>query len=222
FRRVLFRSVDLIAHLATRAPQWRPLREQHQLPHDVGRALGGAVDGLETVQDRLVILRLQEQVYLAQDDHQGIVDLVRDAARQLPHRGQPLRANHVGVRATQLLELQPGFRVEPRVVEGQSDLVGGGFEQRDLLAGESLLGLPAEREGAQDPVAGADRYAQEAADAVRGDRGAGGGQEIRGAAGLVHAPHPSRGGHATDEALADRQYLVDLAQARREAALAAQ
>ena len=80
--------------------------------------------------------RLQQQVHLAEDDHQRVVDLVRDAARQLADRGQPLGAHHVGVRAAQVLELPAGLGVETRVVEGQADLVGDALEQGDLLVGE--------------------------------------------------------------------------------------
>ena len=169
-----------------------------------------------------MVLGLQQQVHLAQDDHERVVDLVRDAARQLADRGQPLGPHHVGVRAAQVLELQARLGVQARVVEGQADLVGARLEQRDLLVAEAILGLPAERERAQDAVARADRHAQEAADAVGGHRGPRGGQEIVRAPGLVHAPHAPGGGHAADEALADGQHLVDLAEAIREAALTAQ
>jgi len=67
-----------------------------------------------------------------------------------------------------------------------------------------------------------DRHAEEPADAVGGDRGPRGGQQVVGAPGLVHAAHAPRGGHPADETLADGQHLVDLAQAVREPALAAQ
>jgi hypothetical protein len=92
-----------------------------------------------------VVLGLEQEVHLAQDDHERVVDLVRDTARQLADRGQPLGPHHVGVGAPQLLELQARLGVQARVVEGQPDLVGARLEQRDLLVAEAVLGLPAER-----------------------------------------------------------------------------
>ncbi len=169
-----------------------------------------------------MILELQQQVHLAQDDHERVVDLVRDPARELADRGQPLGPHHVGVGAAQLLELQARLGVEARVVQRQPDLVGARLEQRDLLVAEAVLGLPAEREGAQDAVPRPDRHAEKPANAVGAHRGPRRGQQVVRAPGVVHAAHAARGGYPADETLADRQHLVDLAQPIGESALAAQ
>src|SRR5439155_428024 len=83
----------------------------------------------------------------------------------------------------QLLELAQGLLVEPRVVERQTDLVGRRLDERDLTGVEAVGDLPAEREGAEDPAAAADRDADEAADLVEPGRGPRPREEVRAAGG---------------------------------------
>src|SRR5262249_183960 len=122
----------------------------------------------------------------------------------------------------ELVELAERLGVEARVVEGQPDLVGGGLQERQLGLVERLERLAAERQGAQDVAAAVDRHAYEAEDRLAP---AGGPGARRGVRVLVVPVEPDRlagEGDPSNEPGADGQAPVDLAQARRHAALAAQ
>jgi hypothetical protein len=122
----------------------------------------------------------EEQVRLSQDGGERIVDLVRDARRQLAHRGQLLGPDELRLGELQLLELSTRFRVEARVVQGDPDLVGRRFHEGDLGLVERLPVPAAERQRAQDAPAAVDRHADEGADPVAPHDGLRRRQEVRG------------------------------------------
>src|SRR5438876_11259519 len=122
--------------------------------------------------------------------------------------------------STKLLELAARLGGEAGVVEREPDLVGGRLEERDLAPLEAVEDLAAERERAQDPASAVDRHADEAPDALAPDRGPGGREQVWVRVVFLDPDRPARGGDTTDQALADRQHLVDGAQARRHPALA--
>ena len=143
---------------------------------------------LSRVQDLLAVPALEQQVHLPEDDHERVVDLVGDAARQFADRGEPLGAHHLRLRPAQAPRAAARVsEYSARIVEGKADLVGHALEQRDLLVGEAAARLASQRERAEDAVARADRHADEAPDAVGGHGGARRVQEVAGPGDVVHA-----------------------------------
>src|SRR5207245_4708273 len=85
---------------------------------------------------------------------------------------------------------------------------------------EAVEDVAAEGGRAEDPAAAVDRHADEAPDALAPDRGPGGREQVWVRVVSLDPDRPARGGDTTDQALADRQHLVDGAQARRHPARA--
>src|SRR3989442_6822158 len=130
--------------------------------------------------------------------------------------------DELGLGAPELLELAPGLRVQAGVVERDADLVGGGLDERDLPVVEALRRLPPERQRAEDAPAAPNRHAPEALNLIPATGGRCGREEV-GPAGHVFQPQRlAGGGDAADQPFAHRQAAVDLAQPRRQPAIALQ
>src|SRR2546422_10375746 len=96
------------------------------------------------------------------------------------------------------------------------------FQERDLARREAVDGLAAERERAEDPAAAVDRHAHETPDVLALDGGSRRREQVWVRVVLLDPDRPAGGGDTADQALADRQRLVDPAQGRRHSALAPQ
>ena len=144
-------------------------------------------------------MALQQEVHLAEDDHERVVDLVGDAAGQRSDGREPLGLDHFGLCAPQVVELLPRLAVEAGVVQRESDLVGGALQQRHLFVGERIRSPPPERERSEDPVAGADRHADEALDPVLEDHSRASGRQIGRLGDLIEASDPPGQRHAPDQ-----------------------
>src|SRR5205814_9577810 len=155
-----------------------------------------------------------------EDRRERVVDLVGDTGGELADRRELLGVDELRLRALQLLELAQRLLVEPRIVERQTDLVGRRLDERDLTGVEAVGNLPAEREGAEDPAAAADRDADEAADLVEPDRGLRPREEVRVPDDVHRLQGPPRLGDPSDQPLAHGQEPADLAQPRGPPALA--
>src|SRR5439155_1706131 len=92
-----------------------------------------------------------------------------------------------GLGLLELVELAPGFRVEPGVVERQADLVRGGLQERDLDIREGLGRPPGKRQDDQDASTALQRDADEAADPLPLDDRPLGGRDRRRLAGRTRA-----------------------------------
>ena len=216
-------AADLIGQRARPSLRRVVAREQQQVLHDARRPGGLVGDDRESAADvRRHFRTLQQQVGLAEDRRQRIVDLVGDPGGQLADGGELLGVDQLGLRAAQLLEAVHRLRVEARVVERDTDLVGGRLHQRHLALAERLAGLAAERQRAQDAAAAVDRHAHESLDVVLAHRVLGRRQQVRRLGDVAERRGLPGGGHAADQAEAERQHPVDLAQLGREAAVAAQ
>ena len=120
-------------------------REQQEVLHDARRPGGLVGDDREPAAEVGCHFRaLQQQVGLAEDRRQRIVDLVGDPGGQLADGGELLGVDQLGLRAAQLFEAVHRLRVEARVVERDADLIGGRLHQRYLALAERLAGLAAE------------------------------------------------------------------------------
>src|SRR3989441_4233669 len=195
--------------------------EEQEILDDAGGARGLVRHDPEALAHLLRRLGIREQeLRLAEDRREGVVDLMRDPRGELAHGGQLLGVDELCVGAPELLELAAHLGVEAGVVEREPDLVGGRLEERDLAPLEAVEDLAAERERAEDPAAAVDRHADETPDALAPDRGPGGREQVWVRVVFLDPDRPARGGDTTDQALADRQHLVDGAQARRHPALA--
>ena len=154
---------------------------------------------------------IEQQMGLAQDGGQRVVDLVGHAGGQLTDRRELLGVNELGLRALELLELAHGLGVEPRVVERDADLVRGGLHQRDLPIGERVTDLAAERQRAENPAPAVNGDAEEAAHAIALDRRLGGRQQVRRLRRVLDVEGLAGSGHPADEPGAHGQLAVDLA-----------
>ncbi len=214
--------LDLLGDLAALAPGRAMLGEEDEVTDDGGGPLGRGVDDPQGLLDLESDGRLGEEVELRHDDGQRVVDLVGHAGGQTIDGGKALSLDHFGLGPAEVVELAVDLAVEARIIEGEADLVGHALEQGHFLVGEPVLGLAAEREGAQDAVARPDGNADEAADAVRAHGRPRRGQEIGLAARVVH-PAPAPGQRDTaDQSVAHGQLEVDAAELVGEAPLPAQ
>ena len=112
---------------------------------------------------------------------------------------------------------------EPRVVERDADLVGGGLDQRDLPLVERVADLAAERQRAEHAGPGRGWHAEEAAHAIAlapptWRRAAGSATRAT----FFRFEGLAGGGHPADEPGADGEHAVDLAQPLGESAVAPQ
>ena len=108
-------------------------REQEKVLHDARGApgfLGDDAEAVAHVRGRLGVR--QQEMRLAEDRRQRIVDLVRDARGELADRFHLLGVDQLRVRALELVELAKRLGVEPRVVERQADLIRRGLDQGQL------------------------------------------------------------------------------------------
>ena len=213
---------DLLRHLAARPSRRAVLGEEDEIPHDGGGALGRGVDDAQRLFHLGAHGSLSHQVELRHDDGQGIVDLMRHPGGQAVDGGQPLRLDHFDLGAAEVVELAVDLAVEAGIVEGEADLIRHALEQRDLLVGEAVLGLPAEGQGAENAVTGPDGHAHESADAVGGDGHPRRGQQVIGDPDVVDPTGLSRQRYPTDQALTHGQLDIDPAQLVTEASVSPQ
>jgi hypothetical protein len=106
---------------------------------------------------------------LSHDDGQWIVNLVSHPGGEAVDSGQPLRLDHLDLRAAEIVELPIDLAVEAGIVEGEADLICHALQQGDFLVGEEVFGLPPEGQRAENAVPGPDGHAHESANAVGGD-----------------------------------------------------
>ena len=96
-------AVDALAQIDHHGIEALPAREGEQLPRQVLAALGGGLDRFERLNDpRLVRLEAALQdLRVAADDHQQVVEIVRDAAGELAERFHFLRLRELLARVLQ-------------------------------------------------------------------------------------------------------------------------
>src|SRR5215813_13386175 len=86
---------DLLRDLAARPPGRAMLREEDEVAHDGGGALGGGIDDAQRFLNLATHRPLTQQVKLRHDDGERVVDLVRHARSQSVDGSQPLRLDHL-------------------------------------------------------------------------------------------------------------------------------
>src|SRR5262245_8752078 len=214
--------LDLILEPASAALGLGPRRVPEEVLKHLRRARRLLDDDVQPLAALDRVVRAHEQeLGLTEDGRQAVARLVREACGQLADRRELLALDQLRLGRLEVLELAPRRRVELGVLQGQADLVRARFDERDLTLGERLARPAAERERAEDAPAAADRHAHESVNAFLRDGSSGGRQEIGRLADVRPVQGLAGGSHAADEALADRQGGVDLAQPRTQAAVAA-
>ncbi len=153
-----------------------------EAPDDVGGAPGRLLDVAQALAHRLVRRAHEQQLGLAEDDGEDIVELVRDTARHAAERARFLRLDQPLLRGLHAVQRGPHVAVEPLVLHREGREAGEDLRRPDLVGGKVPGPAVGEIQRAHGAVVHAERD-QEAAPETEGHQ-----ELLHGALALAHVP----------------------------------
>ena len=144
-------------------------REQQQISDDLRHPVGLAHHQLDRPQHARRHVPREQELAVADDDAERVVQLVGHARHELAERRHLGGLDQLGLRLTQSHEAVAGARVEARVFEGERRLVGERLERLHVFGREGAAGLGAEADGADHPIVREQRHADDGAVATGAD-----------------------------------------------------
>ena len=161
-------SLDHLVEVEGRALGRALAREEEKVPDDLRHPVRLRHDHLDRPLHRGRDLAREQELAVADDDAQRVVQLVGDACDELAERRHLRGVHELHLGVPEAREAVAGARVQARVLEGERGLVGEGLERLELVGREEAAGLEPERQSADQALVGEQGNPGGAAEAVGG------------------------------------------------------